>query len=1190
MRSGLRILYFFISLTVFGLPVFSQTTLPCTPPPAGLVAWWSGDGNAVEMQNGYNGSFQNGATFTNTANGKVREAFNLDGIDDFIQTPNNLNVDFGPNRNFTISAWIKFNSADITDSGGAIVSKHDNSNSAGYFLYVEQDGDIGFDISDGMPYYGLTGGNVGDGQWHFVVGQREGSTTRIFIDGVLSASRVASSGSLQNGDPLTFGDYFDGPGSFNFKGQIDEIAFFERALAPGEITALYNSGANGKCKPIKNQVLLVANSTANNVSKFDPETGEFIGELITSGSGGLNDPEGLAYDGVNTLYVTSYNTNQIKRYDIRTGAYLGDLNNGAGGLTTPTYLTIGPDGKLYVTTYASNRVLRYDLTTGAFESEFISEAAGGLSIAADLDFGPDSTGDGIGELYVVSRASNQIRRYNGASGAFIDVFTTSNNPLSLKFDTGGFLYVSSFNDNTVRRYFPNGTLDTGFNASGFDKYYGFEIDASGNILVSQANHSTGSNINRHGGTNGQLLNSFGSLPVNSLSLLLIPAFCTNAPAGQVAFYKADGSAEDSAGTNEGELKNGAFFTAGKAGSAAFSFDGVNDMVSVPASASINNQQFTIEGWINFAALSGSVRTIVSRLHDITMGAGSSHILRYDPNSQKLESVVEGAVRVQANFNPQTGTWYHVAQTFDGVTHRLFINGTEAASAVSPTAITFNDNPLTIGAVQNATGGFAGAMDEISIYNTAVSAANIATIYKTGKGGKCRPANACALPPVPMTSWFRAENDAADTANTSHGSIVNGAGFAAGKVGQAFSLDGTNDYVHIPHQDGLNTQSLTIDAWVNTDTLMGDVSQLRAIASKYDSRIGNLSWGLFMLNGGKLQFSVYQNDTVYRAVVTNNAVLTMGAWHHVAATFDGRTQELKIYINGVQVPAALDPGSWATVNIQRNTVPVRIGALAALSQNDITGYWDGLLDEVEIFSRALDASEIRSIYEADAAGKCLSPDLRLAVTPPVSPAANTPLTYTATVSNTGFGAASGAMLTAEIPPDAQFIGADPGCVFDSSSRIVFCQLGSIGANFAEKDNEKFAPEASVSKQITVQKATTGNLAITFKTIAGEADPVIADNFDASNINVLPLLAASVSVSGRVLSEDGRGLPGAVVVLTDQYGNQQTAGTNPFGYFHFEQVAVGQVFFHAFAKQYFFEPQVLTVTEDVSGLNFTALPER
>ena len=84
------------------------------------------------------------------------------------------------------------------------------------------------------------------------------------------------------------------------------------------------------------------------------------------------------------------------------------------------------------------------------------------------------------------------------------------------------------------------------------------------------------------------------------------------------------------------------------------------------------------------------------------------------------------------------------------------------------------------------------------------------------------------------------------------------------------------------------------------------------------------------------------------------------------------------------------------------------------------------------------------------------------------------------------------------------------------------------------------------------------------------------------------AASVNVSGRVSLANGRGISRASVQFFDSEGSIRTAMTNHFGYFNFENVDVGQTYvFEVFAKSYLFAPQVITVQDNISGLNFSPI---
>lgn len=97
----------------------------------------------------------------------------------------------------------------------------------------------------------------------------------------------------------------------------------------------------------------------------------------------------------------------------------------------------------------------------------------------------------------------------------------------------------------------------------------------------------------------------------------------------------------------------------------------------------------------------------------------------------------------------------------------------------------------------------------------------------------------------------------------------------------------------------------------------------------------------------------------------------------------------------------------------------------------------------------------------------------------------------------------------------------------------------------------------------------------------------DNFQVS-ARLTPT-AASVSVAGRILTSNRRGLSGARVYLTDQYGESKVAVTGAFGFYRFEDVEVGGTYtLSVLSKRYEFQPRVVTVTEETENFNFAPLP--
>src|SRR4029077_3853702 len=259
--------------------------------------------------------------------------------------------------------------------------------------------------------------------------------------------------------------------------------------------------------------------------------------------------------------------------------------------------------------------------------------------------------------------------------------------------------------------------------------------------------------------------------------------------------------------------------------------------------------------------------------------------------------------------------------------------------------------------------FLGLIDEVEVFNRALSASEILAIKNAGSAGKCR---SCAPAPASMVSWWSGNDNANDVQDGNNGMLENGAGFAAGEVAHGFSLNGSNQYVLVPDSPNLEISgAITIDAWINPS----DVSNFHVIVSKYDSNLDSgKSYLLYLPAGGTVEWCVLNGTSTglsNQCVETSGAIAT-GVFTHVAGTFDPTTQDMKIYVNGADTMAALVPGSSTLSSIGTNNTPVEIGAIF----NDNTGgFFAGVIDEVEIFNRALTQREVQRIYDAQSGGKC-----------------------------------------------------------------------------------------------------------------------------------------------------------------------------------------------------------------------------
>ena len=153
--------------------------------------------------------------------------------------------------------------------------------------------------------------------------------------------------------------------------------------------------------PKAEAALLVGNSEGNSILLFDETTGNFLGNFTTPGNGGLRSPDDLTFGPDGNLYVSvggssglsllnpTYPTDSAVLRFSPTGNFLGIAAAG-NGLTRPYGNAFGPDGSLYVSSFRTNQILRFDGQTGSFLGVFASDNNGGLGSPNGLN-GPNGT-------------------------------------------------------------------------------------------------------------------------------------------------------------------------------------------------------------------------------------------------------------------------------------------------------------------------------------------------------------------------------------------------------------------------------------------------------------------------------------------------------------------------------------------------------------------------------------------------------------------------------------------------------------------------------------------------------------------------------------------------------------------------------------------------------------------------------
>ena len=459
--------------------------------------------------------------------------------------------------------------------------------------------------------------------------------------------------------------------------------------------------------------------------------------------------------------------------------------------------------------------------------------------------------------------------------------------------------------------------------------------------------------------------------------------CVAPPSGLIGWWRAEGNGNDSAGTNGAYALPNVVFTNGMVGQ-TFSFLPDNYGYGVYTGVRIADQPYyaltnslSIEGWIR------------QRGNGVVFYRGDNRS-GYDPYSIAMgNNNAIGFGITDANNNSASVTtvlpynvWTHIAGTLDGASGQLslYTNGSLAAqitTSIRPIgSLIPQDSPgIGIGNVNDGSNNFPfhGEIDEISLYNRALSATEIQAIYQAGSQGKCilpSGTTTCFSLPAGLVSWWRAEENAVDFIGGANGTPYGGVTFATGRVGQCFAFNGVNGAINVPDTPALAlTNSLTIECWL---LVTNAPSAPAMVLFRGDNRSGLDPYYLVVMpvtgTSATLNFVVINQANVSANV---SSAMPMGGWTHVAATLDDATGLMTLYTNGVvaaQLTTTVRPLGPLDAGYQPG-----IGIGNAQSQPGQFNYpFRGCIDELSVYSRALSATEVQGIYNAGSNGKCTTP--------------------------------------------------------------------------------------------------------------------------------------------------------------------------------------------------------------------------
>jgi hypothetical protein len=349
---------------------------------------------------------------------------------------------------------------------------------------------------------------------------------------------------------------------------------------------------------------------------------------------------------------------------------------------------------------------------------------------------------------------------------------------------------------------------------------------------------------------------------------------------------------------------------------------------------------------------GALATTTTALSTTLTGLACSHA--YTVAVEAFDGVGNKSAKAQVNVS--TSACDTTAPTVGIVapSNGTVVGGTVAASAVA------SDGDRVVGVQFKLDGGNVGAEDTTAPYsvtwNTRMSTSGAHTLSAVARdpAGNLGTAqiqvtvdNNGAPGPGLVAGYGFDEGTgtaAADISGDGHGATLVGAGWAAGKFANAASFDGNDDRVDLPALGTFYRAGFTFEAWVNKGSARKD----EAVVGTWDGG-GPMIWVDHVTGHYRLTLG-----TDFDGYLDSGQAPVPGTWQHVAATWNGTTA--RFFVDGVEVANKTFAGDIGSSNAWH------VGAY----RSSPVGFWDGLIDEVRIYDRALPAAEVQADMTASVA--------------------------------------------------------------------------------------------------------------------------------------------------------------------------------------------------------------------------------
>jgi len=502
--------------------------------------------------------------------------------------------------------------------------------------------------------------------------------------------------------------------------------------------------------------------------------------------------------------------------------------------------------------------------------------------------------------------------------------------------------------------------------------------------------------------------------------------------GLVGWWPFNGNANDASGNGNNGTVNGAILIADRFAVAnkAFGFNNLNDLISVTnCTPTFNNNAQTLSVWFKFNSQYTSSSLAILK-NGTPYVNGFDLFIDQNNGAYGLNNYLvglllgNGASVTFISNQSELGQWANITTTYDGQSIKIYLNGILKGVSLFAGSINSPNNNIVIGQWDNLTppNTFNRNIDDIGIWNRALTQQEITDLYQglaapqanitTPNASICpgqsttitaavaNPGTPCANTGLPaslnngLVGYWPFCGNANDASGNGNNGTVSGATLTADRFGaanSAYSFDGVNDYIQTLFNGISGSTSRTLNFWAQTTGANINPTTENMNVFNYGSSLTGGIWEV-ALNHGCEGLTL----DIHNGVQTSNCNTNNNIWNHYTVVFDNSIgtnfNAVKFYQNGTLLSTTCQIGQLTNIY----TVNANNAVIGAY-WNSLLRFFNGKLDDIAIWNRALTQQEITQMYQQ---GQPTYSWSNGATTPSitVSPAQTT--TYTCTISMNG----------------------------------------------------------------------------------------------------------------------------------------------------------------------------------------------